>query len=256
MRLGTVAVGIRANTDEVADALRTRFSPYVSSDDVASPHYSIRIEPAAPDATGPQPLHQLFEGCTPIVSHRSATRPWATLRMALGGLLQDGQSDHLLRVRAQLMTHAGDAIILPASMGPIPSADERRLAGDGWRWLESRVVRIDPETGRAVVPPPLCGQHDTPSLTRGESQDQPLTTPPPGAFRIRGWVIGRAAIEVSRARALIHLMDEVIDRSPLDARRSMGILAAVLEQARVTGRGGADTHQHLEVAAELLADSM
>lgn len=176
--------------------------------------------------------------------------------MTLGGLLEDGRSDHLLRVRAQLMTNGDDAVIMPASMPPITSADERRLAGDGWRWLESRVVRINPETGRAVVPTPISGQHDTPSLTRGGSQDGPPTTPPPGAFRIRGWVIGHAAIDVSRARALIHVMEDVVDRSPLDTRRSMGILAGVLDQARVTGSGDVDRRRLLHSAAALLGQSM
>ena len=248
-----MSVGIRANTDELADVLRTQFSAFLAPDTGAYPHYSLRIEPAPLDPTMPRPLHRLFEGCRTIVRHRCAAKPLETLRAALGGHLRDGEAEPLVLVRAQVLTHGSDAVLLPHLTPSLAGGVERRWTEQGVRRLETRLARIDPAAATLVVPDLLPWDEPVDAASRlGSHQVSANTMPTGGTYRIRGWILDGEPEQPTRARALVDAIGLVLNRQELGIRQTLELLGRVLSGSRVGRTHDSDPSTVIALAADML----
>lgn len=248
-----MSVGIRANTDELADLLRAQFAAYLAPDTGAYPHYSLRIEQPALDPSAPRPLHRLFEGCRTIVRHGSAAKPLETLRAALGGHLRDGEAEPLVLVRAQVLTRGSDAVLLPHLTASLAAGAERRWNEQGIRRLETRLARIDPAAGSLVLPDPLPWDQAVGTVSPVGAHEVPHSTlPASGNYRIRGWVLDGEPEQLTRARALVDAIGLVFNRQELGTRQTLELLGRVLSGSRVERTHDSDASAVIGRAADML----
>jgi hypothetical protein len=223
-------LGIRANTPEVAAALREVLTAHVIDDPVAPVNYSLRIYPRG--ERGPIALHLLFDDC---VQHR-VRRAETLLEMLIWHLDARGREGDAttLQVEGVALFRDGQATIVPPGLRLQP-AFHRRFARLGYACADGAVTDLDVSTGEVIVREPMltvdreahrrwCDRFD------GGPTDRFRV--PPGRYPLCAWYftdpVGGTAIR-SRARALWRAVPLVRNGYLLEGQQLLDGLAVAME---------------------------
>ncbi len=178
LRVGDQLVGVRADTDDTAQRIRSLFAGWLEPD-ASGEHgepvpwaFSVRLDPDHDSGAdrGPKPVPQLRIGRSLLARSRRPDDVMNALDHVLGGVL--ARQDDRRRWLGLRTFVTGDRAVLVDAAPPALTADPR-LARTGVAELPTWSVAVD--DGTVVVPP---------SLTASASTDEPAGS----AYRLVGLV--------------------------------------------------------------------
>ena len=188
LRVGDQLVGVRADTDDTAQRIRSLFAGWLEPDasgDHGEPvpwAFSVRLDPDHDSGAdrGPKPVPQLRIGRSLLARSRRADDVMNALDHVLGGVL--ARQDDRRRWLGLRTFVTGDRAVLVDAAPPALTADPR-LARTGVAELPTWSVAVD--DGTVVVPPSLTASANTdepagpPTGWSGWSDSTPAATPTP-----------------------------------------------------------------------------
>lgn len=156
MRVGERLVGVRTDTHDTAERVRSRFADWLEPEtttDSGEPMpcaFGLRLDADPSAARRPRPVPQLRIGSTLLARSRNGDEVLASFDHLLGGVL--ARQDDSYRWLGLRVFVAGERAVLVDAARPLLMAD-RTLDGSGVRELAAWSVAVDGVIVR--VPPPL-----------------------------------------------------------------------------------------------------
>lgn len=203
------------------------------------PNFSVSINLGGPPAPG-RPggggtrLNILYRSSTMVVRSR---RPRRVVEALASYLSTHGSAlDGLLLTVGAAIVGGGRAVIVPNNLMGSFEAIQPRLERAGWRFVDSFLTAIDPDTAEMIVRAPIVavdpivlGELDEVN-GRGREELPPV---PPGRYPVAGWVFLRgsgAEGAMSRAAGVAAAIETVI-KEPLGPAHTLHALAQVFTEA-------------------------
>jgi len=216
-------IGVRSNTTSVDDVLRTALVAHLVDNVEAPANYSVELGESSTSGAGTG-FHFLYRSSASVVRTRDVRRVARGLFTHLSSHRVDlGRG--LLRVHGVTLVAGGTAVLAPSVLRQWPELIERRLNGQGLRFVDTPWALVDAARAEVVVPEPSL-EVDWSALDRLDAlaggRVRPDPPVEPGRYPLVGWafwvapdVTGR----LSRAQAVMHAMQLTIGAIDADGRR-------------------------------------
>ena len=225
---GGHVLGIRTNTDALAELLRELLADRLVAGAEPDRNYSLWLSPRSDD--GVTDLHRLYRTFVRTVRSRSACRVLDTLWHELDVRdLRAAGAQPLFDVT--VFVRDGEAHLLPGVLRRTIVDDLRRWERNGFRLVERSWVTIDVAAGEVVVPAPrwpLSEQELTSRLAALDLDDRDEGPSAAGRFPIASWTTDGG--EQSTAARVGQAGMQVLDREQRLSPDVLVGLSALLPQ--------------------------
>lgn len=207
------------------------FGAYLVDGHNPEPNFSVRFEDPSQDDEGVRPFQILYKSdCQAIrTTHRS--RVIGALRTSVARHAGEGRG--LFRLRQVMLLTDGRAILLPPDLLPRIEGIEDRLRDQGIEVLDPGFVRLDPDTGEAVMPEPALRLND--EALREVGLDA-LPAREPARYPVGHWAILRRDVDARLRRLDVFgaLMPSIEEEADLPMQRAMKAVGTALSGASVS----------------------
>lgn len=236
LQVGNWHLGVRSNTAEADDLVRTVLSEHIVDGVDAPANYSARRAASAPGERT-RGLHLLFR------SHQLVARSpsFGQVLHVLCRQLQSYDSDPTDQLRLSattLITKGGGAVVLPAEFSVELHHLRSRLRLLGLRTLDVPHADLDRETGHVIVSP-LGGRAEAQLRHIVDVEGSKPDWVEPGRYPVRAWVFRLdPEVGLTRSGAVVAATRQVVNRPGLDGAAMLRTLAASLRSADCVRLGG------------------